>query len=302
MIVVDEKGYEYGKWRKGSSLPVSVGEVDIMNYCNNAFECHWHDGVELLFIIEGEIIHTVNGKSYLMREGDFMFVNSGSMHEGRATDLKCGKYTVLSFLPSFLSDNEKGRIADRYFGSLMSGESFPFLFLKSDDEAAAELRKHCDDIARLKHGRPLCYELDIKSILFKIWALLFLQASQNEVVQKNDTSIDRIKKAVSYIGENYQNKLALDEISAFCNVSKSEFCRSFKRIMRRTPFDYIMDLRIRKSIELLEEGKSVTESALSSGFFDSSYYTKIFKRYMGCTPREYFKRKMPEYLQNKVVL
>lgn len=52
---------------------------------------------------------------------------------------------------------------------------------------------------------------------------------------------------------------------------------------------YIIDLRVRKSIELLEEGISVTEAALSSGFFDSSYYTKMFKRYMNCTPREYVK-------------
>lgn len=48
---------------------------------------------------------------------------------------------------------------------------------------------------------------------------------------------------------------------------------------------YIIDLRVRKSIELLEEGISVTEAALSSGFFDLSYYTKI----MNCTPREYVK-------------
>lgn len=52
---------------------------------------------------------------------------------------------------------------------------------------------------------------------------------------------------------------------------------------------YIIDLRVRKSIELLEEGTLVTEAALSSGFFDSSYYTKMFKRYMNCTPREYVK-------------
>ena len=96
---------------------------------------------------------------------------------------------------------------------------------------------------------------------------------------------------LEYISKNYQNKLTLEEIAANGNISKSELCRSFKKAMHRTVFDYITDLRLRKSIELIEDGTSITEAALSSGFFDSSYYTKMFKRYMGCSPREYIKGK-----------
>ena len=296
MIIVDEKGYEYRKWKGGSTFPVSAGISDIMHYCNCGFECHWHDGVELLYVTDGEIIHSVNGVSYLMCEGDFMFVNSGSMHEGHATELKRGKYMVVSFLTSLLSPEAKGRIAEKYFGSVMSSENFPLLFLSKDDQNAIELRRLCGEIYELNKLRPACYELEIKASLFKIWAILFSVASQKELSGKPNTAIDRMKKAVSYINENYQNKLGLDEIATVCNVSKSEFCRNFKRVMHRTPFDYIMDLRIRKSIELLDEGKSVTEAAMSSGFFDSSYYTKMFKRYMACTPRDYVKSK---YLQKQ---
>ena len=83
-----------------------------------------------------------------------------------------------------------------------------------------------------------------------------------------------------------------DDIAAACNLSKSEFCRSFKRITRRTAFDFLMDLRIRKSLRLLEQdGASVTEAAMASGFSGSSYYTEIFRRYMNCTPREYLRQK-----------
>ena len=299
MLIVDEKGYEYRKWKGGSTFPVSAGICDIMKYCNNTFECHWHDGVELLCVVDGEIEHSVNGESYLMREGDFMFVNSGSIHEGRATKLKRGKYMVVSFLTSLLSPENKDRVAETYFGSVMSGENFPLLFLSHDNENAIELRRLCGEVSELKRCHPICYELEIKARLFKIWAILFSLASQKEITSKTYTAIDRMKKAVSYINENYQNKLGLDEIAAVCNISKSEFCRSFKRVMHRTPFDYIMDLRIRKSIELLDDGKGVTEAAMSSGFFDSSYYTKMFKRYMGCTPREYLKVKYAKYLQKQ---
>jgi len=291
VIVVDEKGYEYRKWKGGSSFPVGTGISDITRFCNNAFECHWHDGVELLYVVEGEIVHTVNGNRFLMRKGDFMFVNSGSMHEGHATELGRGRYMVVSFLTSLLCPEDKGRVADKYFGKTMGKENFPLLFLPAENPKAQAIERLCDEVCRLNKERPPCYELKIKADLFEVWAILFSEASKNDGLQKADVYIDRIKEALEYIGENYQNKLTLDEISVRCNVSKSELCRSFKRAMHRTPFEYITDLRIRKSIELIDEGQSVTDAALSSGFFDSSYYTKMFKRYMGCTPREYIKRK-----------
>lgn len=287
MIIIDSKGYEYRKWKGGSSFPIGTGVSDIMKFCNHTFECHWHDGVELLYVVEGELDHRVNGVRYLMKKGDFMFVNSGSMHEGYATETGCAKYMVISFLLSILCPESNGRVAEKYFGETMDGKNFPVLFLDRDEEDTHTLISLCDEVARLNKERPHCYELAIKSLLFKVWAILFSRASENSAAIRHDPQIDRMKSAVSYINNNYQNKLSLEEIALACNLSKSEFCRCFKRVMHRTPFEYVTDLRVRKSIELLDAGKSVTESAMSSGFFDSSYYTKTFKRYMGCTPREY---------------
>jgi AraC-like DNA-binding protein/mannose-6-phosphate isomerase-like protein (cupin superfamily) len=291
LLVIDEKGYEYQKWKGGSSFPVGSGISNLAHFCNKSFECHWHDGVELLYVVDGELMHTVNGQRFLMREGDFMFVNSGSMHEGQATELGRGRYVVVSFLTSLLCPEDKGRIADKYFGETMSKENFPLLFLPSSNPRAQAIESLCDEVCRLNKERPPCYELKIKSALFEVWAILFSEASERGSKQKSDVRISRIKRALEYIGENYQNKLTLCDIAASCNISESELCRSFKKAMHRTLFDYITGLRLRKSIELLEEGKSVTEAALSSGFFDSSYYTKMFKRYMNCTPRDYLKRK-----------
>ena len=125
------------------------------------------------------------------------------------------------------------------------------------------------------------------------WQLLYREAKQQKAApQESGTPVSRVKKAIRYMNENYAAKLSLDDIAAACNLSKSEFCRSFKRITRQTAFEYLMDLRIRKSIRLLErEGMSVTETALASGFSSSSYYTEVFRRYMNCTPSEYLRRK-----------
>jgi AraC-like DNA-binding protein len=219
-----------------------------------------------------------------MREGDFMFVNSGSMHEGQASELGHGRYMVVSFLTSLLCPEEKGRIADKYFGETMSKENFPLLFLPSSNPRAQAIESLCDEVCRLNKERPPCYELKIKSALFEVWAILFSEASERGSKQKSDVRISRIKRALEYIGENYQNKLTLCDIAASCNISESELCRSFKKAMHRTLFDYITDLRLRKSIELLEEGKSVTEAAYESGFSSVRTFNDVYKKMTGNVP------------------
>lgn len=290
MILTDKKGYEYMKWEEGSSFPFGVATGDITKFSNNSFECHWHDGVELLYVIEGEIDHIVNGKHFLMKKGDFMFVNSGSMHEGRATPLACGKFRHISFLISFLCPEQKSKIAERYFSETMNGKNFPTLYLPAGNEACNRLIELGNEVTMLFEKQPICYEMLIKSAVFKMWSVLYEEAVKKEEKYKIKVPLDRIKKAIEYIEENYKNKISLDEIAAKCNVSKSELCRSFKRVTRRTVFDYIMTLRVKNSIELLESGKSVTEAATTSGFFDSSYYAKVFKRYIGYTPKEYLEK------------
>ena len=56
-----------------------------------------------------------------------------------------------------------------------------------------------------------------------------------------------------------------------------------------TIFDYILLLRIQKSLPMLRDGKNITKVAGAVGFSSPSYYSSIFKKYMRCTPREYKK-------------
>lgn len=60
--------------------------------------------------------------------------------------------------------------------------------------------------------------------------------------------------------------------------------------MNITLFGYIQEYRIERSLEYLENPScSITESGLLSGFSDSNYYTKVFTKIKGCTPRQYRK-------------
>ena len=73
-------------------------------------------------------------------------------------------------------------------------------------------------------------------------------------------------------------------------LCKSECCRMFKRCMNETMFEYLLNYRIEKSLELLRQTQmDVTQIAGLVGFGNPGYYSRIFRRKMGCTPLEYRK-------------
>lgn len=289
VIPVDKTGLEYGKWKTGTAFPVSAGVCRLDSH-QNAFNLHWHDGPELSVVLEGRMEYLVNDKRYVLETGDCVFVNSGAMHAGRTLDAAPCRYLVVSFLTSVIGGATEGAFAEIYFGGVMDAGGLPSLVFRA---GAGDAAAYCRAVFEACKGRGDGWELSVKSSLCLLWGTLYREAKRcNPESPEHSASVARIKKAIRYMNENYAAKLTLEDIAAACNLSKSEFCRSFKRITRRTAFDFLMDLRIRKSLRLLEQdGASVTETALSSGFSGSSYYTEIFRRYMNCTPREYLRQK-----------
>jgi AraC family transcriptional regulator, melibiose operon regulatory protein len=85
--------------------------------------------------------------------------------------------------------------------------------------------------------------------------------------------------------------LTLEELALSCNISKSECCRFFKKVMRQSPFEYLLRYRIQKSVPPLLMGQelNITEISESTGFASASYYSEIFRRLMYCSPTEYRK-------------
>lgn len=100
-----------------------------------------------------------------------------------------------------------------------------------------------------------------------------------------------IKLALQNIGENYKNKISLKTVAQSLHVNPSYFSMLFKQEMGVTFTDYLMQFRIRKSCEILasHHNHPLVEVATLSGFDDQSYFSKVFRKIMGMTPKEYRK-------------
>lgn len=107
-------------------------------------------------------------------------------------------------------------------------------------------------------------------------------------IYSGDSSV--ISQAILYIQSNYMNKLSLTDIANILHICPSYLSILFKQEMGVTFTDYINEVRVKKSKELLSDTNlSLLDISIYSGFGDQSYFTKVFKKLEGRTPKQYRK-------------
>jgi len=97
------------------------------------------------------------------------------------------------------------------------------------------------------------------------------------------------KKILRYIRESCAGSLSLSDLAREFSMSEGQFCRFFKSQINMTAVEYINYCRIGEACELLRSGKalSISDAALSAGYSNISYFNRMFRRYMHCTPGEF---------------
>ena len=99
---------------------------------------------------------------------------------------------------------------------------------------------------------------------------------------------EAIKSVLFVIDSRYKEHLTLDELSRSAGLSRSYLSRLFGRVMGKSVFEYINEIRIEKSLLLLKNPDiTISQAAIECGFEDQAYYTRIFKRIKGVTPTEW---------------
>ncbi|WP_426349983.1 helix-turn-helix transcriptional regulator [Alloiococcus sp. CFN-8] len=114
------------------------------------------------------------------------------------------------------------------------------------------------------------------------------ELSSIKIEDNNANYSNYIKKAIDYMYENYKETITLDDISNHLNLNKCYLCSIFKKEVNKTVSQFLNEIRINKSKELLlKEGYSVLDIALHVGFNNQNYYNMTFKKLTGTTPLEY---------------
>ena len=129
-----------------------------------------------------------------------------------------------------------------------------------------------------------------ESMATALSAHLIQHYSVQKLIFPDDTaglSKDKLKRVKEYICDRLTENVSLQDISHEVGLSRSYFARLFKQSMGITPYQYIIEQRIRKAKQLLKQDLPLVEIAFSCGFANQSAFNKTFRKCMGTTPRKY---------------
>ena len=103
-----------------------------------------------------------------------------------------------------------------------------------------------------------------------------------------NASSQYVHGAIKYIQFNYSHDISIDDIAHAVGVSRSHLYRVFMSNVGQSPIDYLTNYRIGEACNLLRDSKlSIAEIAVSVGFFDQFYFSRVFKKTKGVPPSRY---------------
>lgn len=264
---------------------------------------HWHEELEIIYFSEKGFALEINMEHFSVTEESFYFINPGELHSLISESGGNACENAVVFHPSMLSFDSCDATQLKLFGPIQNGTLLFPRCIPAVHPAFAPIRAAFGAVTEafgvsLTGERPdrdirvvtddLTSQLFIKASLLSILAIL----SQNQMFiaaeKSSDKRVDEIKAVLTFIRENYREKIYLRDMADVINMNEQYFSRFFKKVLRRTPMEYLNEYRIRQAIRLLEEtDMTVTEISLECGFNNMGNFLREFKKYSGTTPLQY---------------
>lgn len=286
-VVVDDNLKESMK-HGTAEFPMTMYTDDFKLFKEGRITWHWHKEFQLSYVLSDAVRFSVDGKEIILNPGEGIIINANVLHHIMPHNENCRMISIM-FDSSLISGGENSIIRTKYVNPVLNNKNIKYILLKGNTSWENEVLRYTKMIKEQFDKQDFLYELKIRNYLSDIWLILL-----NELGISNESTCmcthddKRVKESIEFIHQNYAEKITLDNIAKSANVSRSECCRSFKRVLKMTPFEYLMEYRILKSLQYLADSdESISNIAFLVGFSGISYYSKVFKDFMKCTPSEY---------------
>lgn len=130
--------------------------------------------------------------------------------------------------------------------------------------------------------------LSLEDLCYKLQELVEIFTESIFVTPPHAKNNEIVKKAMAYISENFSSNITLEDVARHVHLNPAYFSTIFKQSCGSSFKEYLNMVRIEESKRLLANTDySVVDIAVATGFMDQSYFSKVFKKYTGLTPKQY---------------
>lgn len=238
---------------------------------------HWHDHLEIIYVMEGELEITWDEKEYTLRPDEFFVINSNKIHGTRSAGMI---KALLVQIPYAYLDDYIDDYAHVVFRECYEGEQGTQKYVR--------MKKCLRAVSRIYRKKEKGYELNLMAKTNEFLYDLYTGYSHVESFgQKESAQIARLKDVLSYVNKSYSEPIPLKKAADIASLNQEYFCRMFKRCMGVTFLEYVNQVRIDHiHEELLATDDSVTDILERNGFSNYKVFSRMFKTQFGMTPRE----------------
>lgn len=242
---------------------------------------HRHLRIEINYVKKGNCILHLDRESISFREGETMIITSGINHSFEA-GTEGTTLMQLEFLPEIFSQFDpqaKGKFTD--FASVMLfSEENRLIKIVNNIRIMQVVQRIVNELkqkGQYYHYLVVMYYAELLILIYRYMDESYLPICSNE----------SLKKAISFIRLNYPSDITVTEVAQQAGVGERHLRNLFSRHLDLSPLDYLHQIRINKSIELLRNTElSVKEICFQCGFKSPQYFSRVFKQQTGITPRE----------------
>jgi len=222
-------------------------------YISSGAACFSSEGKEDLFADSGKLVYIPKGHKYRMR-----YVGESTSFILLNFDMMTPDGDSLTFSDSI--EIVSGRSADKRVVDIL--------------EKLRQCSEREDNSAHMRR----------KELVYRLLSALF---EEEVTLESSKPKCANIIPGVLMLRRRYLENISISEFAAACNISVSSFRALFTECYGMAPVQYRNKLRIKRAVELLEDGNlTVAEVAASSGFDNPAYFCRFYKKVIGETPNE----------------
>ncbi len=253
--------YETFRSRNNNYFEIAIGS-------ESNFPTHLHSSIEIIYIIQGEVISTVNNNTCILHKHDVAVCLPFDIHS--YTSYCDFKYLLITLSPEYIFD----------INNFAKSNFFSNAFFSCTDNFSNIIDKLYNSY--LANDDHFVY----KGYLYLLFAEIKEQLNHTQYKYSNESIA--LQKALIYINNNFDKEISLNIISYELKVSRTYLSKLINRQLNMSFSDYLNLHRISKAKDLLLDNYlNITEIALECGYDNSRTFDRAFKKIVGKTPKEF---------------
>ncbi len=261
-------------------LPQKGPLVTVKPAFHTSISRHSHDFFEMVYVVDGFCLHSVDERTTLLLEGDLFLLRPGQSHS-YSGDRIVNIYNCLF---------DRSEIPEALLRSpaLTSESTDPYRSLHLDLEERKSFHRQLAAMVSEEERLDPGWELKLRAMFVSLlvdYCRVWTRHSSAAEAQQSFNGY--IAPALSHIDQHYAQHLTVREIAASAGVSPDYLTRQFRRATGITPQEYLRRFRFARAMELLQAGMPVTEVASQVGFASLCHFSREFKKEMGVSPSQY---------------